>query len=113
MNELPNANFVDIALLLFDYRTRYRVEGNSMLPLLKEGDQVVVDENAKVEIGDIVIAAHPFKKNVEMIKRIENIGDDGKYFLIGDNTDESSDSRTFGAVSVEYIKGKVISRLKN
>ena len=113
MNELPNANFIDIGLLLFDYRTRYRVEGNSMLPLLKEGDQVVVDENAKkFEIGDIVIAAHPFKKNVEMIKRVESIGEDGRYFLTGDNKDESSDSRTFGAVSVEYIKGKVISRLR-
>lgn len=112
MNEVPEAGFIDIALLLFDYRVRYRVEGDSMLPVLKAGDQLVVDEHAGVGVGDIVIAQHPFMNSVEMVKRIAQIDERGRFFLLGDNPAESTDSRTFGAVSIEYIKGKVISRLK-
>lgn len=111
MKKLPEASYFDIVLLLFAYRTRYRVEGDSMLPLLEKGDQVLVDENAKVKVGDIVIAEHPFKENVEMVKRIKEIDKEGRYFLIGDNADESTDSRTFGSVSIQYIKGKVVARL--
>jgi nickel-type superoxide dismutase maturation protease len=110
-NELPEAGFFDIASILFDYRVRYRVEGSSMLPVLREGEQVVVDKNAKIKVGDIVIARHPFKKSVVMIKRVREIDEKGNYFLLGDNPDESEDSRAFGAVSIEYIKGKVVSRL--
>jgi len=82
-----------------------------MLPLLKHGDQVLVDENTELEIGDIVIAQHPFKRDVEMIKRIKKTDENGRYFLVGDNPDESTDSRTFGTVSVECIKGKVVRHL--
>lgn len=112
MSELPEANFIEIILLYFGFRSRYRVENNSMLPLLKEGDQVVVKRDATLKTGEIVIAQHPFKQSVEMIKRIKEIDKNGRYFLIGDNQDESTDSRTFGAVSIECIKGKVISRLQ-
>ncbi len=83
-----------------------------MFLLLKEGDQVVVDKKAKVEVGDIVIAKHPFKKNVEMIKMIESIDKDGNYFLIGDNPNESTDRRNFGFVKKSGILGKVKCRLK-
>jgi nickel-type superoxide dismutase maturation protease len=111
MNKLPKVGLIETALLLFDFRTRYRVEGDSMMPLLKHGDQVTVDESAELDAGDIVIARHPFIKGVEMVKRIKEIDENGKYFLVGDNPDESTDSRTFGAISVECIKGKVVSRL--
>lgn len=112
MNELRDANFIDIALLLFDYLVRYRVEGDSMLPLLGHGEQVLVDENARIKIGDIVIAAHPFKKNVEMIKRVAQTDENGNYFLLGDNPNESTDSRSFGFVKKSGILGKVKCRLK-
>ncbi len=113
MNDLRAANFIEIILLYFGFRSRYRVENNSMFPALRSGEQVIIKKSAKLKVGDIVIARHPYKKSVEIIKRIKEIDEGGKYFLIGDNKDESSDSRTFGAVSIEYIKGKVISRLSN
>lgn len=113
MNELPEANFIEIVLLYFGFRSRYQVENNSMLPVLKQGDQVLVKRDAKVKTGDIVIARHPFKKPVEMIKRIREINDNGNYYLVGDNLSESTDSRTFGAVSIECIEGKVVARLSN
>ena len=111
MQQLPAAGFLDIAMVLFDRRKRYRVEGDSMLPLISEGDQLVVDEHAEISVGDIVIARHPFIANSEMVKRIERIDPSGNCFLIGDNADASTDSRTFGPVSIHLIRGKVVSRL--
>ena len=112
MNGIPKAGFFDVTLILFDYRKRYRVEGDSMTPTLQPGEQVAVDEKTDIKIGDVVVALHPFKKSVVMIKRVKEIDSNGRYFLISDNLEGSTDSRSFGAVSVECIKGKVISRLK-
>jgi len=58
-----------------------------------------------------VIASHPFKSGLELAKRITAVDANGKYFLVGDNSDESTDSRTFGPVSLKYIKGKITARL--
>lgn len=111
MKELPEASFYDIALIFLGYRFRYIVEGNSMFPTMRDGEEVLVDRNAEVKVGDIVVAKHPIEQTTELVKRIERINERGHYFLVGDNRDDSNDSRHFGAVSIEYIKGKVISRL--
>ncbi|MCB1023154.1 MAG: nickel-type superoxide dismutase maturation protease [Acidobacteria bacterium] len=111
MDELPKAGWVETVRLLFDYLSQYRVEGDSMMPTLKPGARVLVDEKAKVRARDIVIARHPFKSNVIIVKRIREIDANGNYFLISDNPEDSTDSRTFGAVSSNRIIGKVVSRL--
>lgn len=111
MKELPEASFYDIALIFFGYRFRYIAEGKSMLPLLKDGDEVLVDKNAEVKVGDIVVARHPIEQNLDVMKRIERINERGHYFLLGDNLEDSQDSRKYGAVTKEYIKGKVVSTL--
>ncbi len=82
-----------------------------MSPILNDGDVVLVDRGANVEVGDIVVAKHPIEQNSEVIKRIERIDTRGNYFLVGDNAEDSTDSRHFGAVAREYIKGKVVARL--
>ncbi|REJ79481.1 MAG: nickel-type superoxide dismutase maturation protease [Acidobacteria bacterium] len=99
-------------MLLIERREIYSIEGDSMLPALKDGERVLVDENAVFGIGDIVIAQHPFKSDVVMAKRITSIDVNGKYFLVGDNSGESGDSRTFGPVPIDYIQGKVTSRFE-
>ncbi len=111
MDEIPKAGWGETARLLFDYRTRYRVEGDSMAPTLMPGVQVSVDERAEVLVGDIVVVRHPFKKNITMVKRVRELDEKGRYFLISDNLEGSTDSRSFGAVPKSHIVGKVTTRL--
>ncbi len=112
MKNLPEAGFFEIALIFLGLRHKYICEGKSMNPTLKNGEIVLVDRAAKIEIGDIVVAKHPIEQTSEVIKRVERINERGNYFLVGDNSEDSNDSRHFGAVAREYIKGKVVARLK-
>lgn len=82
-----------------------------MNPTLKDGEVVLVDRAANIEVGDIVVAKHPVEQSGEVVKRVERITDTGHYFLLGDNLNDSIDSRHYGSVRSEYIKGKVIARL--
>ena len=112
MKDLPKVGFYDIALVFLGLRHKYVCEGKSMNPTLRDGEVVLVDRAAaKIEVGDIVIAKHPIEQNSEIIKRVEQINERGNYFLVGDNLEDSNDSRHFGAVTREYIKGKVVARL--
>jgi nickel-type superoxide dismutase maturation protease len=85
-----------------------------MLPLLKPGEEVLVDPKAYQDTdpqpGDIVVARHPLQPDIRMIKRVKARLEDGCYRLEGDNSLESTDSRSFGPVPREHILGRVTSR---
>lgn len=112
MENLEEANWKERFLFFLGRRRAFLIEGNSMLPVLKDGDAVLIDGSEKVSEGDIVLVNHPFKESVKILKRVKNFDDKGDLFLTGDNRKESTDSRTFGAVPLKYLIGKVTSRLK-
>jgi nickel-type superoxide dismutase maturation protease len=111
MNNLPKATFYQRLLVPLGSLYQYICKGNSMFPTLKNNESVLVDRNAEIEVGDIVVAKHPVEQVSEVIKRVQKINERGHYFLVGDNLDDSNDSRNFGAVTREYIKGKVVASL--
>ena len=112
MKDLPDASVYEKALVLLGSRHKYICEGTSMNPTLEDGEVVLVDREASsINVGDIVVARQPIEQNSEVVKRVARINERGHYFLIGDNPDDSTDSRHYGPVTREYIKGKVVARL--
>jgi nickel-type superoxide dismutase maturation protease len=111
MKELPRASIFEMVKVLFGSRFKYICEGTSMNPTLKDGEVVLVDREAAIEVGDIVVARHPIEQGSEVVKRVDRIDERGHYYLLGDNLDDSTDSRHYGAVTREYIKGKVVASL--
>lgn len=110
--QLKIADWKEKLLYFLGRRRGIIVEGNSMSPTLENGDTVFIKSANKIEKSDIVLANHPYKKGVKILKRVAEITDDGKLNLIGDNPSESSDSRSFGKISLGDVIGKVTCRLK-
>ncbi len=103
---MRDADWTDEAAFIGGLREIYRIEGDSMSPTLKEGDLVLVDPHARLGIGDIVVARHPFKQSVDIVKRIAEILPGERYILLSDNPDDGADSRQFGAIPAKDILGK-------
>ena len=110
---IPVAGWLERLLGLLRLRVRYRISGSSMLPLLREEDEVFVDPRAVVRLGDIVIARHPYRLDSIWVKRISSFDDAGRAMLEGVNSAESTDSRTQGMVPRNLILGKVTSRIRS
>jgi len=82
-----------------------RVVGKSMVPTLYPGQYVIATNLFnKPVINDVVVIRH---NQVDKIKRIKNIQNQ-KLFLIGDNSRQSVDSRSFGWLSINSVVGRVI-----
>jgi nickel-type superoxide dismutase maturation protease len=109
---LPEADWMEEIAYVCGFREIFRIEGDSMLPVLKDGDLVLINPQAELAIGDIVLAQHPFKQSVKIIKRIAEILPGERYILLGDNLAESADSRQFGAIAAKDILGKAEARIK-
>jgi nickel-type superoxide dismutase maturation protease len=110
---LPDVSLKERLMLMLGRRRLVKVEGDSMLPTLRSGDIVLVDPKAVATAGDIVVANHPFKKSVKLIKRVESVETNGRMVLTGDNPEGSTDSRTYGSIAKGEIGGKVVGRYKN
>lgn len=108
---IPSTGWVETLRWLMRRRVRVRVSGPSMWPLLQSGDEVLVAPNRSLQVGDIVVARHPFRTDVHLIKRLDSWDERGHLRLLGDNPSESSDSRTLGAVAPALVVGCVTSRI--
>jgi nickel-type superoxide dismutase maturation protease len=114
VSELSHAQLVDIGWWLLRRYRRLRITGNSMLPLLQPGEEILIHPTAYGQrspaVGDLVVAAHPQMPQIPIIKRVTGITPDGQCYLQGENPDVSTDSRHFGLVSLRLLKGKVVCR---
>jgi|SRR4051812_36210487 nickel-type superoxide dismutase maturation protease len=111
-SKLPEIYWPERVLWLMVKHEIFEIEGESMSPTLIEGDLVLVNYEAELKPGDIVLAKHPFEEGEKLLKRIWKITPDGKYFLIGDNLPKSTDSRIFGELPASDILGKAEAKIK-
>lgn len=83
-----------------------------MRPSFAPGELVWIDPRAyrlrPPAVGEVVVAKHPFKRDVAIVKRVAFVAADGSCELRGDNPSESTDSRSFGRIPRERILGLVV-----
>lgn len=101
---------------MFDAVARVRVSGMSMAPTYSDGDVLLVSGWLGAGRGDVVIATHPHRRDLLVLKRITDVRDDRglrQVWLEGDNPDMSrtDDSWRFGWVDSADIRARVIMRI--
>ena len=87
-----------------------RVQGDSMRPTLEPGALVWVSRRAQPKPGDVVATRPSACGGRAVIKRVAQVSPDGAYLLLGDNADQSTDSRSFGPVAPSELLGVVTRR---
>ena len=116
-----------LALLRVRLIRRYVVEGESMLRAYSPGDHLLVEgltyRLRPPRPGEVVVLRQPGSEGRYDLKRIyagpgatvyvrgeaRTLGPD-EWFVIGDNLEASSDSRSLGPVSRDDIMGRVWRR---
>jgi len=103
---------LDLFLWVLHRRRRFVVCGDSMLPTIRPGDSLLIDEkyyaHQSPTINDIVLFRDPREFNRIMVKRVVRLDKD-TVFLQGDNPAESTDSRHFGAIHSSKLIARVTS----
>jgi type IV secretory pathway protease TraF len=100
------------------------VNGDSMTPTYSDGDQLLVLRRGfrlRVRIGTVVVCLPPSGVVITagdaeaatqfMVKRVAALPD-GQVYVLGDAPRHSLDSRSFGALAPELVRGVVIRRLR-
>ena len=93
--------------------TRVAVAERSMEPALHPGDWLLVRRTRRVRAGQIVLARHPGRPDLLLVKRAARMVQAG-WWLESDNPDAGAvDSRRFGPVPASLIEGRVLLRYRN
>lgn len=87
------------------------VAGQSMAPTYSPDDWLLVLWGGAYRKGQVVLVERENQPGVFLVKRV--IGPmDGKIWVEGDNKDESTDSRQWGAISQSEIVASVLFRIR-
>jgi nickel-type superoxide dismutase maturation protease len=95
---------------------RVTVAERSMEPALRPGDWLLVRRTRRVRPGQIVLARHPGRPDMLIVKRaarrVEGDGEvGGGWWLESDNPEAGAvDSRRFGPVPAALVEGRVLFR---
>ena len=90
---------------------RVAVVERSMEPALYPGDWLLVRRANHAKPGAIVVARHPARPEMLLVKRLERRTQDGGWWLASDNPGAGAvDSRHFGPASA--IEGRVMLRYR-
>lgn len=106
------------AVVLFQYLVvPWAVVGESMEPVLRHGDRVLVDvwsyASRPPRFGEVVLLRMP--GGLPLVKRVvepsaeEDVSGESLWVL-GDNPAASRDSRDFGPVPLDRLRGRVVWR---
>ena len=87
------------------------LQGDSMWPTFRTGDVLFFRRLADgdgLAAGDVVLAQHPLKGSVLIVKRVHRVLETGEVFLVGDQPDPTAteDSHNFGPVRQESVMGR-------
>jgi phage repressor protein C with HTH and peptisase S24 domain len=97
-----------LAALLRPVARRIAVDGVSMIPTYAPGEYVWALRRWRPLRADIVVVvALPRDHSREIMKRVESVTG-ATAWLTGDNSDASTDSRSFGSVPTRAIKWVVL-----
>ncbi len=89
---------------------RVKVAERSMEPALRPGDWLLVRRTRRIRPGQIVLARHPERPELLVVKRAARHVEGG-WWLESDNPAAGAvDSRRFGAVPGPLIEGRVLGR---
>ena len=100
--------------------SRVRVAGESMKPTYRDGDLLLVrwfgEARENLPLMSIVVIERDLMPGIFFIKRIQK-SHGGAYWVEGDNRDSGvesriNDSRTWGYLGAQEIKGRVLFRIR-
>src|SRR2546421_12488722 len=124
--------FLVLALLLWRTFQFYKVEGISMEPTLHSGQGLVLVRfpflAGGIHDGDIVIVSDPTGKEGYIKRVYKSAGEivepglqpetidsgtdyvvpEGSVYVLGDNREQSEDSRIWGAIPLSHVEGKAL-----
>lgn len=87
------------------------VAGDSMAPTFLAGDWLLVMWGGSFRDGQAVLVERENQPGVFLVKRVHGL-DDGRYWVEGDNKEESTDSRHWGSIEGSEIVASVLVRFK-
>jgi signal peptidase I len=88
-----------------------------MTPTLVKGDVILISKLAYDIFGIDYKSPEPsniitFEYNDELlIKRVKDVSSEGNVFVLGDNADNSVDSRDFGYIDYDNVDGRAIIKI--
>lgn len=76
----------------------------------KGGDRIRISESGKIFVNEIQDNRYVID-NISLAEQIDLTIPNNQYFLLGDNVENSIDSRSFGPINKENIVGKAVIKL--